>query len=135
MKKRTRIVILAVCALMLYLTAANALAITLNSRASVEYGSNTKVAGVNQTLNKNYLYGEVASTYGTGTSDKRLIGRMCTRGEIWIHTRDEIGASPYQILDTLYWDNDGEETGTFFAEAFAPNRNHTGYCLVKQDGH
>lgn len=134
MKKRTRIVILAVCALMLYLTAANALAAEpkpAKSRASVEYGSNTKVAGVNQTLLTNGLTGIVFSESGTGSVDQRMMGRMCTRGLIFIITRDEAKVSPGKKAD-LGWKNPDKETGTFFAEAQAPFKNHEGYCLVQQ---
>lgn len=133
MKKRTRIVILAVCALMLYLTAANALAAEpqpAKSRASVEYGSKSKIVGGKQDLHKRAVTGVVVSDYGTGAADKRLLGRMCSQGAIWIHTRDEARVSPNKSA-ALSWSNT-TLTGTFFAEAEVPYGNHTGYCLVQQ---
>lgn len=50
---------------------------------------------------------------------------------IFIITRDEAKVSPGKKAD-LGWKNLDKETGTFFAEAQAPFKNHEGYCLVQQ---
>lgn len=50
---------------------------------------------------------------------------------IFIITRDEAKVSPGKKAD-LGWKNLDKETGTFFAEAQAPFKNHEGYCLVQR---
>ncbi|MEA4831216.1 MAG: hypothetical protein VB118_01200 [Oscillospiraceae bacterium] len=130
-KLKIRITVFATCALLMFLMVTSALALTVESPASVRIGSTSKVVGPIQTLTKASLTGHVVS-YSTSTGSRSMYGAMVTRGSVWIYTRDSASVSPGCAVYDLAWDN-GSYTGTFWAEAIAENGNHNGDCTIYQD--
>lgn len=129
MNKRIKITVCAICALLMCLTVTTALAAT--SKATVDSGVTTWRQGAHRSLSASALNGTVKSTNATGPDRQTLIGKMWTQGNVFALERDHADVKP-NGHSTLYWPNNGNETGTFFAEACAQYGNHEGYCSVWQ---
>ncbi|MEA4831214.1 hypothetical protein SDC9_162581 [bioreactor metagenome] len=130
-KLKLRITVFATCILLMFLMVTSALATIYQSTAQVSIGYAAKAVGSKQSLSTDQLRGIVVS-YSTSTGSDPLYGAMCTRGDIWIHTRDSANVSPGCSV-YLLWDNPNRLTGTFWAEATATGGNHNGYCTAYQD--
>jgi hypothetical protein len=134
MNKRMRITVFAICAMLMCLTVTTALAATISSTATVDYGVTSWRQGPERSLNSNSLSGTVKSTNGTGLNDQKLEGKMWSKGSVFAVCRDSASVSPNGSA-SLYWSNNDDLTGTFFSEARAQNGNHDGTCKVSQSGH
>lgn len=129
MKKRVRVTIFAVCALLMCLMVTSALADYKESKATINNGSTFVQGAVNPNLSTNTkLYGYVVS-YDATTGGK-LIGSMWTGNIYGPYIRGSASVAKGEISPSYSWQPNG--TGYFFAIAEAPDSNHDGRSLAYQ---
>jgi len=117
-----------VCALMVCMAITTAFAEAATSTATVALGSKDPVNGNPKILYALSLNGSVT---GTGNSTGSLTGEIWTKGALISVSRASATTKGFNTK-TLYWANDGKETGTFWARCFSPNGNQGGQCVVTQ---
>lgn len=128
-KAKKLVSICTLCALLLCMVIPTAFAAQVSSTATVDFGTTASVLGGVRTLYALPLHGSVKAT--GSTTQGSVLGTMWTRGAIFTLSRDSAETSG-SASKTLYWYNDGNDSGTFWAECYSPNGNQAGYCSVWQ---